>query len=123
MSNRETPPSDEQFTTSSSGCLGVLIQSMELQQIHTSRAVQAGGGSFKRQKKIRQRKNLPTECAQGDQPVQCPNRVFCVHQPSAVLSGGGVLVMAGCVSVVCRWWCFGDVMCRDVVCDVMQDVM
>lgn len=39
------------------------------------------------------------ECAQGDQPV-----VFCMHQPSAALSGGGVLVVAGCVSVVSRWW-------------------
>ena len=47
---------------------------------------------------------MPVECAQGDQPVRCPNRVFCVHQPSAVPSGGSVLVVAGCVSVVCRWW-------------------
>ena len=32
---------------------------------YTSRAGQAGGGSFK-EKTISQRKNLPIECAQGD---------------------------------------------------------
>ena len=26
-------------------------------------------------KTISQRKNLPIECAQGDQPLRCPNRV------------------------------------------------
>ena len=56
----------------------------------SSRAGQAGGGRS-------QRTNLPIVCAQGGQPVRCPNRVFCVHQPSAVPSGGGVLVVAGCV--------------------------
>ena len=30
---------------------------------YTSRAGQAGGGSFKREKTIRQRQNLPIECA------------------------------------------------------------
>ena len=42
----------------------------------------AGGGKFQGQKyyKLNQRKNLLIECAQGDQPVRCPNRVFCVHQ-------------------------------------------
>ena len=62
----------------------------------------AGGGSFRDKKTINQRKDLPL--AQGDQPVRCPNRVFCAHQPSAVPSGGAFLVLAGCVSVVCRWW-------------------
>ena len=52
---------------------------------------------------IRQRKNVPIECAHGAQPIPCPNRGFCVHQPSAV-HGGGVLVVAGCVSLVRRWW-------------------
>ena len=33
-----------------------------------------------------------------------PKPSFCVHQPSAVPSGGGVLVAAGCVSMVRRWW-------------------
>ena len=32
--------------------------------------------------------------------MRCPNQDFCVNQPSAVLSGGGVLMVAGCVSVV-----------------------
>ena len=41
----------------------------------TSRAGQAGGGSFK-EKNVSQRRNLPIECAQGDQPLRCPNRVF-----------------------------------------------
>ncbi len=40
--------------------------------------------------------------------VCCPNRIFCVHQ-LAVLFGGGVFVVAGCVSVVVMWcgmvWC------------------
>ena len=57
---------------------------------------------------ISQRKNLPIDCAQGRQPVRWPNRGFCVHQALAVPFGGG-------------WLCFcgGDVMCCDVVCDVM----
>ena len=38
--------------------------------------------------------------AQGDPPARCPNRGVCVHQPSAVPSGVGVLVVAGCVSAV-----------------------
>ena len=60
---------------------------------------------------------MPIECAQGDQPVRCPNRVFCVHQPSVVPSGGGVLVVAGCVSVVCNVrWC--GTWCHVVGCEV-----
>ena len=43
------------------------------------------------------------ECAQGHQPVRCPNRIVCVRQPSAVPSGGGVLVVSSCVSVARRW--------------------
>ena len=54
---------------------------------YTSRAGQAGGRSFKREKSY--------ECAQGDQPVRR-------HQPSVVPSGGGSFVVAG--YVVCRWW-------------------
>ena len=56
---------------------------------------------------------MPIECAQGDQPVRCPNRGFCARHPSAVPSGGGVFVVAGCVSVVCRWWWCKE--SRDVV--------
>ena len=52
----------------------------------------------------KQTKDLPIECAQGDQPMRCPNRCFCVHRSSAVPSRGGVFVAAGCVSVACRWW-------------------
>ena len=45
----------------------------------TSRAGQAGGGSFKREKTIGQIQNLRIECAQGDQPVRCTNRGVCVQ--------------------------------------------
>ena len=45
---------------------------------HTSRAGQAGGGSFQKKTPISQRKNLPIECAQGDRPARCP---FHAHDP------------------------------------------
>ena len=63
-------------------------------------------------KTISQRKNLPIECAQGDQLVRCPDQDFCAHQLSAVPSRGGVLVLPWPVGG-------GDVMCCDVVFDVM----
>ena len=44
----------------------------------TSRAGQAGGGSFQKKTPISQRKNLPIECAQGDRPARCP---FHAHDP------------------------------------------
>ena len=63
---------------------------------------------------ISQRKNLLIQFVHGHQSVRCPNRAFCVHQPSAVPSVGGVFVVAGCVCAVCwRWWC--DVMWCDVM--------
>ena len=34
------------------------------------------GAEVSKKKTISQRKNLPIECAQGDQPLRCPNRVF-----------------------------------------------
>ena len=49
---------------------------------------------------ISHRKNLPIVCVQGYQLVRCLNRIFCVHQASAVESAGGVLAVAACVSVV-----------------------
>ena len=33
------------------------------------------GAEVSKKKNISQRKNLPIECAQGDQPLRCPNRV------------------------------------------------
>ena len=36
--------------------------------------------------------------------VLCPNQVLFMHQPPAFSFGGGVLVVAGCVSMVCWWW-------------------
>ena len=53
---------------------------------------------------INQGKKLPMECAQGDQPVRCPNRCFCLHEPAAVPSawrfGGGRLCFRGASVVV-----------------------
>ena len=49
--------------------------------------------------------------------MRCPNRGFCPQQPSAVPFGGGVLVVAGRVSAVCRWWRCNALWC--VVHDVM----
>ena len=60
-------------------------------------------------KTINQRTTLPLECAQGDQPARCPNRIFCVHQPSAFW---WLVVFPRCVGG-------GDAMCGDVVRDVM----
>ena len=34
------------------------------------------GAEVSKKNTISQRKNLPIECAQGDQPLRCPNRVF-----------------------------------------------
>ena len=53
---------------------------------------QAGGGSFRGERTI--------ECAQGDQPLRCPNRIFCAHLASDVPFGGGVLVVASFAMVV-----------------------
>ena len=61
----------------------------------------AGGGSFKRETNINQRKTLPIESGQGDRPANCPNRFFCCER-------------AFCRSMVvmCRG---GDVTCFDVM--------
>ena len=67
---------------------------------YASRAGQAGGGSFKREKTIHQRQNLPIERAHGDQPVPCRNRGFCARHPLAVPSGGGWLCFRGALVVV-----------------------
>lgn len=48
----------------------------------------------------------------SDQPVQCPNRGCCAHQPSAFPSGTSVLLVVGCckTSGDVVWW--GLVRCR-----------
>ena len=51
----------------------------------TSRAGQAGGGSFQKKTPISQRKNLPIECAQGDRPARCP---FHAHDPRVWVDHG-----------------------------------
>ena len=43
----------------------------------TSRARQAGAEVSKKETTISQRKKLPIDCAEGDQPVRCPNGGFC----------------------------------------------
>ena len=48
------------------------VPKMEVRNTYTSRAGQAGGGSFQKKTPISQRKNLPIECAQGDRPARCP---------------------------------------------------
>ena len=55
----------------------IEIEYKQLIQVVRGRA----GAQVSEGKIINQRKNLPIECAQGDQP---PNRVFCVKEPSAV---------------------------------------
>ena len=61
------------------------IQEAAIQHIYKCR--QARGGSFK-EKNYKSKKEfayiLPIECAQGDQPLRCPNRVFWANEPSAV---------------------------------------
>ena len=81
------------------------------------------GGPFRQKKPISQRKNLLIQFVHGHQPARCPNRVLCVHQPSAVPSVGGFFVVAGCVCAVCwRWWC--DVMwCGMMSCGWLRGEM
>ena len=43
---------------------------------HTMVPGRAGGGSFRGKNTIGQTKNLTIDCAQGHQPVSCPNRIF-----------------------------------------------
>ena len=54
------------------------------------------GGSFERKNPISPRKNLPIECAAS----ALPKPSFFCAPAVAVPSGGGVLVVADCVSVV-----------------------
>ena len=58
-------------------------------------------------------------CA-GPPTSAMPKRMFCVHQPLAVPSGGGVLVVAGCVSVLCWWWWCDMLPCHVVWCHVFR---
>ena len=62
---------------------------------------------------------MPIECAHSHQPVRCPNQFFCVHQPSAVPCGGGVLVGSDCVFVACRWRWYDVLWCDAVWCQVV----
>ena len=72
------------------------------QQYNTYTNVGKPGAEVSKKKTISQRKNLPIECAQGDQPLRCPNRVFWVNEPSAV-----------------PWWWCGDLFW----CGWLQDEM
>ena len=63
--------------------------------------------NFRQKKRLGQRKNLLIQFVHGHQPARCPNRVLCVHQPSAVPSVGGVFVV---LVVFARCVGGGDVM-------------
>ena len=43
------------------------------------------GAEVSKKKTISQRKNLPIECAQGDQRLRCPNRGSCARYPWGTL--------------------------------------
>ena len=46
---------------------------------------EVGGGSFRGKKPNKPKKEFAyIECVQGHQPLGCPNRVFCMHQVSAI---------------------------------------
>ncbi len=116
---------------------------------NTSRAGQEGGADVSMKKTISQRRKLPIECAQGDQPLRCPNRVFWVDEASAVpwwwcgavlwcgwlrgisnvigceVTWGEVMwLVARCHVMWCDvMWChviWGDVISCVVLCHVMQ---
>ena len=42
----------------------------------TSSSRASRGRKFQKEKNYKAKKNLPIECAQGDEPVRCPNGVF-----------------------------------------------
>ena len=81
----------------------------------------SGGGNFRGEEPISQRKTLPIECTQGDQAVRFPNRILvCSNVPSC-----GVLVVANFVSwwwsdvlLCCVMWCHA-VSCHVLWCDAM----
>ena len=81
----------------------------------TSRAGQAGGGSFK-EKNYKPRKNWPTEWAHGDQPVRCSNRVFRVNEP---LAGP----WRWCGDLFWCGWLPGEIRNLVVGCEMTHDAM
>ena len=72
------------------------------------------GAEVSKKKTISQRKNLPIECAQGDQPLRCPNRGSCARYPWAVPSGGGWLCHVMSCNVIC---------CVFILCDAISCVV
>ena len=83
---------------------------------------QAGGGSFRGERTYKPTKEFALECAQGHQPVRCPNRVFffvCVCVCVCVRTSLQPIRLV----VVFWWWLVvfpwcaggGDVMCSDVI--------
>ena len=66
--------------------------------------------------RARQKKEFADKTCVRRPTSAMPKPSFSVHQPSAVPFHGGVLVAAGCVSVVCR---SGDVMCYDAVYNII----
>ena len=70
---------------------------------------------------------MPIECAQGDQPLRCPNRVFWVNEPSAVPWWWcGDLFWCGWLQGAMKYcgWLWGDVRWGNVVsCEMSCHVM
>ena len=83
----------------------------------TSRAGQPGGGSFKEKNYTPKKECAYRMCTRRPTNAMPKPSFVCVHQPLAPF-GGGVLVVAGCVSVVRR---FGDVK-NHLRCDVVTSV-
>ena len=52
--------------------------------IYTQVVPGRAGRKFQKKKELYSKKNLPIECAQGEQPARCPNHFFAVNEPSAV---------------------------------------
>ena len=80
-------------------CIELVIQHIQVDPGKPGAEVSKKGKNYTPKKE-----NVPIECAYGDQPMRCPNRDFCVHQPSAVRLVVGVFK-----------WCVGggDVMSSD----------
>ena len=73
---------------------------------YTRKSLASQGRKFQRKKPISQRQNLPIECAQGDQPLRCPNQVF-ERMSLQPFHRGDVVTcfdVVGCSSGCVVWW-------------------
>lgn len=80
---------------------------------YTSSFQASRAGKFQAENnRLSQRKILLIEYMHGHQPMRCPSRVVCAHQPSAVPSGGG-LFCGG-------WLCLRGVLVEVMWCGMMS---